>query len=93
MEDVRVERLRWIDGLRVRRGHCPRCGGPLVEQENRDRIEAWRHVPRRFTVRAIGGGWTRTFPAISNVEVQHCKRCDACERWYRGKWAYWRKAE
>jgi uncharacterized protein YbaR (Trm112 family) len=87
-KNVHAERPSWIARQRVWRGHCPRCEGPLVEEHDRDRVEAWSHVPGKYTVRTIGGARMRGFPVIHNVEVQHCLRCDACERWFVGRWAY-----
>ncbi len=85
--DVRGERLGPFGRLRVRFGRCPECGGRLVDEVDGDLISSWTWTPAKCTARTFG------VPSVHNVETPPCKRCDACERWYLGKWVYQREAE
>jgi hypothetical protein len=85
--DVRGERLGPLGRLRIRLGRCPECGGRLVDEVDGDLISSRTWSPAKCTARTFGA------PTIHNVEGPPCKRCDACERWYLGKWAYRSKAE
>jgi len=92
-KDVRVERPSLVGRLKVRFGRCPKCGQRLVDEVDGDLISSWTWSPDKYTARTIGLGALRGLPSVHNVETPPCKRCDACDRWYLGKWAYWREAE
>jgi len=92
-KDVRCERIGPIARLRVRYGRCPECGGRLVDEVDGGLISSWTWTPDKYTARTVGLSALRGLPSVHNVDTPPCKRCDACERWYLGKWAYRRKAE
>ena len=91
--DVRGKRLGPIGRLKVRYGRCPECGGRLAEEADSDLISSWTWTPDKYTARTIGLSALRGFPSVHKVDLPSCKRCDVCEQWYLGQWAYWRKAQ
>lgn len=88
LDDVRSERIGLLDRLKVRCRRCPYCSGRLVNEEDRDAIAAWTHVPEKHTVRVIGSTRMMGFPRTHSVDISRCKRCTACGRWYIGRWSY-----
>ena len=87
LDDVRAEQLGLLARLRVRRGRCPRCGCPLIEEKDRESITLWTHIPERHVIRA-GNRRMMHSPRIRCADVTRCLRCTACGRWYVGRWAY-----
>lgn len=85
--DVRGEPLGPIERAKVRFGRCPKCGRRLTDEVDGDLISSWKWTPAKCTAR------TFAMPTMHTIEAPTCRRCDACERWYLGKWTYWRKAE
>jgi len=84
---LHADKLGWRARLEVQLGRCPKCGAKLDSARLPELIESWTFQMSKPMARTLG---SRPAPKGHNTSISRCSYCSQCERWYQGRWAYWK---
>lgn len=84
---LHTDKLGWRARVEIGLGRCPTCGGRLKSAELPELVENWAFQYDKSVARTLGN---RPVPKGHSTTTPGCRYCDRCQRWYQGRWAYWK---